>query len=255
LLEKNITGITFEHDVYYHHSQNLIKNNIFRNNELGMSMIMSDHNVIRNNTYENNSGHAIEISTCEGGGVYNLFYQNNFIDNNSTHKSDTMQVLNGCWARNLWHNNGNGNYWSDYKGSDKDGNGIGDEIYLISSFGDFFLADSFPTINNNTGIEIDRSEYYQEKNKILISPNPASDYIEITVPAVILSEAKSRNGVETSVAHPVLIFDILGMEITTPNLTPTLSKGEGAMRLDVSSLSPGIYFVRIGDVVKKFVKY
>jgi hypothetical protein len=44
------------------------------------------------------------------------------------------------------------------------------------------------------------------------------------------------------------------MEITTPNLTPTLSEGEGVVRLDVSSLSPGVYFVRVGDVVRKFVK-
>jgi hypothetical protein len=91
-------------------------------------------------------------------------------------------------------------------------------------------------------------------NNLIISPNPASDYIEITVPADILSEAKSRNGVETSVAHP-RIFDLLGMEITTPHLTPTLSEGEGVVRLDVSHLSPGVYFVRVGDVVKKFVKY
>jgi hypothetical protein len=44
------------------------------------------------------------------------------------------------------------------------------------------------------------------------------------------------------------------MEITTPNLTPTLSEGEGVVRLDVSSLSPGVYFVRVRDVVRKFVK-
>jgi hypothetical protein len=53
---------------------------------------------------------------------------------------------------------------------------------------------------------------------------------------------------------PVYIFDLLGMEITTPSLSPTLSEGEGAVRLNVSSLSPGVYFVRVGDVVRKFVK-
>jgi hypothetical protein len=87
-----------------------------------------------------------------------------------------------------------------------------------------------------------------------ISPNPASDYIEISGISVILSDAKSRNGVETSVAHP-RIFDLLGMEITTPALraTPPYQEGE-KVRIDVSSLSPGVYFVQLGNEVRKFVK-
>jgi photosystem II stability/assembly factor-like uncharacterized protein len=75
-----------------------------------------------------------------------------------------------------------------------------------------------------------------------LSPNPASDYIEILSPPL----ERGLGG--------VAIFDLLGMEITTPNLIPTLSEGEGVVRLDVSHLSPGVYFVRVGDVVRKFVK-
>jgi hypothetical protein len=78
-----------------------------------------------------------------------------------------------------------------------------------------------------------------------ITPNPASDYIEISSPPL----ERGSGGVA-----PVYIFDILGMEITTPNLTPTLSEGEGVVRIDVSGLAPGVYFVRVGNVVRKFVK-
>jgi hypothetical protein len=80
---------------------------------------------------------------------------------------------------------------------------------------------------------------------LLISPNPASDYIEISSPPL----ERGSGGVA-----PVNIFDVIGMEITTPNLTPPLSEGEGVVRLDVSSLSPGVYFIRVGDIVSKFVK-
>jgi Zn-dependent metalloprotease len=77
---------------------------------------------------------------------------------------------------------------------------------------------------------------------ISLSPNPATDYIEITI---------SDRGINPS-AGDIHIFDILGTEIST--LTPALSlKGEG-VRIDVSSLPPGVYFVRIADVVRKFVK-
>jgi hypothetical protein len=85
----------------------------------------------------------------------------------------------------------------------------------------------------------------QFENNIRISPNPATDYIELSASSVILSKAKNPD---------IYIFDLLGIEQSTPNLTPTLSEGEGAVRLDVSSLSPGVYFVRVGDVVRKFVK-
>jgi hypothetical protein len=94
------------------------------------------------------------------------------------------------------------------------------------------------------GTPLDITDKYPIQNSITITPNPATDYIEIDINDVILSEAKNLR-----------IFDLLGTEVTTPNLTPTLSEGEGVVRLDVSHLSPGVYFVRMGDVVRKFVKY
>ena len=129
---------------------------------------------------------------------------------------------------------------SDYKGSDKDGDGIGDEIYLICSYSEFFLADSFPRININTGLEIDRSHYNQEKNEIIIFPNPAEDFIEISYPP---SEKRGSGGVS--------IFDILGTEVLNNSQLSILNS---QLRIDVSNLAPGLYFVRVGDEVRKFVK-
>jgi len=51
----------------------------------------------------------------------------------------------------------------------------------------------------------------------------------------------------------ITIFNVFGEEVV--NLTPALSiHGEG-VKLDVSSLSPGVYFVKVGDKTIKFVKY
>jgi hypothetical protein len=97
----------------------------------------------------------------------------------------------------------------------------------------WFLANPTDVGNNNN------------EKKISIVPNPATNYIEISGSSVILSEAK----------NPVLIFDVLGMEITTPSMRDTLSyQGGEIVRVDISHLLPGVYFVRIGDVVRKFVK-
>ena len=76
---------------------------------------------------------------------------------------------------------------------------------------------------------------------LLISPNPATDFIEISVGA---------NG-RSPLQSDVMIYDVLGQNY---DLTPALSiNGEG-VKIDVSGLVPGMYFVRIGDKVIKFVK-
>jgi hypothetical protein len=76
---------------------------------------------------------------------------------------------------------------------------------------------------------------------VYISPNPATDFIEINC----------RGEVTSPLQSDVRIYDVYGQRV---NLTPTLSiLGEG-VRIDVSGLSPGMYFVRIGDKVGKFVK-
>jgi hypothetical protein len=78
-------------------------------------------------------------------------------------------------------------------------------------------------------------------NDITISPNPATDYIEINV----------GNRHAYSLQKDLKIYNSLGECVM--HLTPALSEGEGA-RIDVSGLVSGVYFVRDGDRVSKFVK-
>jgi hypothetical protein len=74
-----------------------------------------------------------------------------------------------------------------------------------------------------------------------LNPNPATDFIEISVGA---------NG-RSPLLSDVKIYDVFGQNV---NPTPALpASGEG-VRIDVSGLAPGLYFVRIGDRVGKFVK-
>ena len=55
-------------------------------------------------------------------GLYNTFYNNNFIDNaNQTNYA----VVND------WVYGSNGNYWSDYNGADLNNDGIGDTPYVL----------------------------------------------------------------------------------------------------------------------------
>ncbi|PKL85510.1 MAG: hypothetical protein CVV22_07275 [Ignavibacteriae bacterium HGW-Ignavibacteriae-1] len=74
-------------------------------------------------------------------------------------------------------------------------------------------------------------------NNFMIYPNPTSDYITIEA---IPSEASM-----------VQIFNVLGVEIKS--LTPTLSAGD-EVRINVSDLTTGTYFVKIGNRFLPFVK-
>jgi hypothetical protein len=65
-----------------------------------------------------------------------------------------------------------------------------------------------------------------------VSPNPASDYIEIIV----------GNTHAYSLPEDLKIYNSLGECVI--HLTPALSEGEGA-RIDISQLTPGVYFVKI----------
>jgi photosystem II stability/assembly factor-like uncharacterized protein len=72
-----------------------------------------------------------------------------------------------------------------------------------------------------------------------ISPNPASDFIEISVGANGPSPLQSE----------VKIYDIYGQ-----NVLSVVAIHELPLQVNVSGLAPGMYFVRIGDRVGKFMK-
>lgn len=56
----------------------------------------------------------------------NFLYKNNFIDN-------SRQAVDWNWLEtNYWLKGEQGNYWSDYNGTDKNADGIGDTPYLLS---------------------------------------------------------------------------------------------------------------------------
>jgi photosystem II stability/assembly factor-like uncharacterized protein len=69
----------------------------------------------------------------------------------------------------------------------------------------------------------------QDKTTEIFSLNPVTDFIEI-------NQATNQ---------PILIYSVLGIK---------LLETEFKDKIDVSSLTPGMYFVRIGDRVRKFVK-
>ena len=76
----------------------------------------------------------------------------------------------------------------------------------------------------------------------LVSPNPATDFLEIQTSEVF----KTSEALE--------ILSVLGVKMTTPALRASHAYQGGVVRIDVSGLQSGMYFVKFGDRVGKFVK-
>jgi nitrous oxidase accessory protein len=111
----NYHGIRIEYA-----SHNMIVNNrIVNNRGFGILLADSGDNLIIGNTVKQNFEDGITLGENCGN---NTIFHNNFIDNleNAIDKTG-----------NTWDNGSSGNYWSDYNGSDNNGDGIGDSPYQI----------------------------------------------------------------------------------------------------------------------------
>ncbi len=117
-------------------SNSTISNIHVLKNYIGIDLFSSDDNCFFGNTVIENSYGILLVNSS------NLLYKNNLVNN-------TRGVF--CLGRNSsWDNGAEGNYWSDYVGSDKNFDGIGDIPYLI----DVDNVDCFPLMEIVSEVKI-----------------------------------------------------------------------------------------------------
>ncbi len=106
---------------------------------------------------------------------------------------------------------------------------------------DYLVCDNLVVYNEDglQGINGIEENFISKDETQMIYPNPASDFIEISVGAQLAVSDQSE----------IRIFNIYGQTVLFVGAIHELP-----LQIDVSGLAPGMYFVRIGDKVQKFIK-
>ena len=85
-------------------------------------------------------------------------------------------------------------------------------------------------------------EHQDTEKSISLYPNPSTDFITITLSNKELQPFATTDKVQ--------IFDVLGIEVISESIHPMTA----SHRMNVEKLPAGVYFIRAGDKVEKFVK-
>ena len=151
-----------------HNGIDIIKNKIINSQDSTGISIWAGNAIVRKNTIYYGEGIYYYSEGIKGAPYV---YHNNFIDNIQPIVSPSYAPL----TRGTFYNKEfrEGNYWSDYNGTDLNGDGIGDTPYIITEN----VVDPYPLMK--------KSENYIHSPTCSLSANPSSGYAPLGVTLLI----------------------------------------------------------------------
>ncbi|MCW4023061.1 MAG: right-handed parallel beta-helix repeat-containing protein [Candidatus Bathyarchaeota archaeon] len=211
-------------------NNNTIRGNYITNNNVGIWFYDSSNNIIFENYVANNqNGTSILLLPFMPTSSNNIFYCNSFVNN----VQQIYEFPSGFAipdAVNSWDNGVEGNYWSDYEGTDSDSDGIGEIFYFISKNN----QDNYPLmasiISPIYGFDAGIWEWIQY-NVYVISNSSVSDFIFNPENTLIQFNVEGKTGT-TGFCNVTIPKNLLYAENTWvvlvdgTSLTPTVNEKE-----------------------------
>lgn len=181
-------------------SKNTVRmNNLISINWHAIYCVSSHNNTFTWNTVRDGS-YGVSTQNSDG----NIMYHNNFIDN-----GEQLSQIN---SSNTWDSGGEGNYWSDYKGEDLDGDGEGDN--MLPHLG----VDYHPLINifDETPPKADAgmNQTVMKNDPVIFDASGSWDNIEIVDYNWDFGDGSNALGMATS--H---VYDVAGLHKVTLTVT------------------------------------
>lgn len=146
---KNLNVNCFSIGIYIRTTNNTFMGNSASDNIVGVLLSGSGNNIIMNHIRNNRQGLFFGFEQVNGssGNIPSdiRISDNSFINNEMQLSGCVCEVYNFSEATHAWDFDGRGNFWSDYNGTDTNGDGLGDSFYII----DLLNYDRYPLIESS----------------------------------------------------------------------------------------------------------